>query len=145
MKLSTKGRYGLMAMYQLAQDYGQGPISLKYVAEKQGLSENYLEQLFSSLKKEGLLTSTRGAYGGYMLSRNPQEITVGQVLRSLEGQMSPSECVAEDGFDCVRDDSCATRWVFAKIKDSIDRVIDSITLEDMVRDSQPGLQREDVK
>ena len=145
MKLSTKGRYGLMAMYQLAQDYGQGPISLKYVAEKQGLSENYLEQLFSNLKKEGLLTSTRGAYGGYMLSRKPHEITVGQVLRSLEGQMSPSECVAEDGFDCVRDDSCATRWVFAKIKDSIDRVIDSITLEDMVRDSQPGLYREELK
>lgn len=139
MKLSTKGRYGLMAMYQLAQDYGEGPISLKHVAEKQGLSENYLEQLFSNLKKEGLLTSTRGAYGGYMLSRKPDEITVGQVLRSLEGQMSPSECVAEDGFDCARDDSCATRWVFAKIKDSIDRVIDSITLEDMVRDSQPGL------
>lgn len=139
MKLSTKGRYGLMAMYQLAQDYGEGPISLKHVAEKQGLSENYLEQLFSNLKKEGLLTSTRGAYGGYMLSRKPDEITVGQVLRSLEGQMSPSECVAEDGFDCARDDSCATRWVFAKIKDSIDRVIDSITLEDMVRDSQPEL------
>jgi len=145
MKLSTKGRYGLMAMYQLAQDYGQGPISLKYVAEKQGLSENYLEQLFSNLKKEGLLTSTSGAYGGYMLSRKPHEITVGQVLRSLEGQMSPSECVSEDGFDCVRDDNCATRLVFAKIKDSIDRVIDSITLEDMVRDSQPGLYREELK
>lgn len=139
MKLSTKGRYGLMAMYQLANDYGQGPISLKYVAEQQGLSENYLEQLFSNLKKEGLLISTRGAYGGYMLSRKPEEITVGQVLRSLEGQMSPSECVSEDGFDCSKDDSCATRLVFAKIKDSIDRVIDSITLQDMVRDSQSEL------
>ena len=139
MKLSTKGRYGLMAMYQLAHDYGQGPISLKYVAEQQGLSENYLEQLFSSLKKEGLLVSTRGAYGGYMLSRTPEEITVGQVLRSLEGQMSPSECVSDDGYDCSRDDNCATRLVFAKIKESIDRVIDSITLQDMVRDSQSEL------
>ncbi|MDX9917480.1 MAG: Rrf2 family transcriptional regulator [Gudongella sp.] len=141
MKLSTKGRYGLMAMYQLAQDYGQGPISLKYVAEKQGLSENYLEQLFSNLKKEGLLTSTRGAYGGYMLSRIPGEITVGQILRSLEGNMSPSDCVADDGFDCAKDESCASKWVFAKIKDSIDRVIDSITLEDMVNDNQSVIDR----
>src|SRR5690554_3205822 len=134
MKLSTKGRYGLMAMYQLAQDHGEGPISLKYVADKQGLSENYLEQLFSSLKKDGLLNSVRGAYGGYMLSRTPEEITVGEVLRSLEGQMSPSECV-DQGFDCNREDNCATRWVLGKIKDSIDQVIDSITLADMVNDS----------
>lgn len=132
MKLSTKGRYGLMAMYQLAQDYGQGPISLKYVAEKQGLSENYLEQLFSSLKKDGLLTSVRGAYGGYMLSRLPEDITVGQVLRSLEGQMSPSDCVADESTGCSRDDRCATQWVLGQIKDSIDKVIDSITLMDMI-------------
>ena len=69
MKLSTKGRYGLMAMYQLALEYGEDPISLKYIAEKQGLSENYLEQLFSSLRRDGLLNSTRVAQVGYMLSR----------------------------------------------------------------------------
>ncbi|MCR3956351.1 MAG: Rrf2 family transcriptional regulator, partial [Gudongella sp.] len=135
MKLSTKGRYGLMAMYQLAQDYGQGPISLKYVAEKQGLSENYLEQLFSSLKKDGLLKSVRGAYGGYMLSRVPEKITVGEVLRSLEGQMSPSDCVADGSYDCSRDDRCATQWVLGQIKNSIDQVIDSITLMDMIKDN----------
>lgn len=132
MKVSTKGRYGLMAMHQLAQDYGQGPISLKSVAEKQGLSENYLEQLFASLKKDGLLTSVRGAYGGYSLSRPPNDITVGQVLRALEGQMAPSECLEGNDHCCTKSDDCATKWVLVKIKDSIDQVIDSITLNDMI-------------
>lgn len=132
MKVSTKGRYGLMAMHQLAQDYGQGPISLKSVAEKQGLSENYLEQLFASLKKDGLLTSVRGAYGGYSLSRPPNDITVGQVLRALEGQMAPSECLEGNDHCCTKADDCATKWVLVKIKDSIDQVIDSITLNDMI-------------
>ena len=134
MKLSTKGRYGLMAMFQLALDYGQGPISLKFVAEKQDLSENYLEQLFSSLRKDGLITSVRGSQGGYMLSRDPQEITVGQILRSLEGHLGPAECANHD-TDCIKEFGCATKTVMVKIKDSIDSVIDSITLKDMVEDS----------
>lgn len=136
MKLSTKGRYGLMAMYQLAQDFGQGPIPLKYVAEKQGLSENYLEQLFSSLRRNDLLKSVRGAYGGYMLSRSPEEITVGEVLRALEGQISPSECVSDGINQCSRDEKCATQKVLSQIKDSIDQVIDSITLMDMINDKE---------
>lgn len=134
MKLSTKGRYGLMAMYQLALDYGHGPISLKFIAEKQGLSENYLEQLFSSLRKDGLITSVRGAQGGYLLSRDPLEITVGQILRSLEGNLGPAECANHDS-DCTKELGCATKSVMVKIKDSIDSVIDAITLKDMLDDS----------
>lgn len=134
MKLSTRGRYGLKAMFQLALHYGDGPIPLNQIAEKQGLSENYLEQLFSTLKKEGLLNSVRGAQGGYMLSRKPEEITVGNILRALEGNMAPADCVMDDNSDCSRDDSCVTRLVWIKIKDSIDEVIDSITLQDMVED-----------
>lgn len=134
MKLSTRGRYGLKAMFQLALHYGDGPIPLNQIAEKQGLSENYLEQLFSTLKKEGLLNSVRGAQGGYMLSREPEKITVGNILRALEGNMAPADCVMDDNSDCSRDDSCVTRLVWLKIKDSIDEVIDSITLQDMVED-----------
>lgn len=134
MKLSTKGRYGLMAMFQLAMDYGQGPVSLKYVAEKQGLSENYLEQLFASLRKDGLLTSVRGAQGGYMLSREPEDITVGEILRTLEGDMAPAEC-ALHGTECIKEESCATRLVMIKLRDSIDSVINNITLKDMLEDS----------
>lgn len=134
MKLSTKGRYGLMAMFQLALEFGDEPISLKYIAEKQGLSENYLEQLFSSLKKDGLIQSVRGAQGGYMLTRKPSEITVGQILRSLEGHLAPADCVLHD-IDCSKEDNCATKLVMVKIKESIDSVVDSITLEDMVEDA----------
>lgn len=131
--LSTKGRYGLMAMYQLALDYGQGPISLKYIAEKQELSENYLEQLFSSLRKDGLLKSVRGAQGGYMLSSEPRDITVGQVLRSLEGDLAPAEC-ALHGTDCTKEEGCSTKLVMVRIKEGIDNVVDSITLQNMVDD-----------
>lgn len=134
MKLSTKGRYGLMAMYQLAIDYGKGPISLRDVAKKQGLSENYLEQLFSSLRKDKLLKSVRGAQGGYLLTRNPKDISVGEVLRSLEGSLAPAEC-AEHDVDCLKEESCATKLVLVKIKDSIDSVVDSITLQDMLDDN----------
>lgn len=134
MKLSTRGRYGLKAMFQLALHHGEGPISLNQIAEKQNLSENYLEQLFSILRKEGLLNSVRGAQGGYMLSQSPENITVGTILRALEGNMAPSECVMDDNNDCSREDGCATRLVWVKIKDSIDDVIDSITLQDMVND-----------
>ncbi len=134
MKLSTKGRYGLMAMFQLALEYGQGPISLKYIADKQELSENYLEQLFSSLRRDGLLNSVRGSQGGYMLSREPKDITVGQVLRSLEGHLAPADCLLHDN-DCSKEEGCPTKLVMMKIKQGIDSVVDSITLEDMVKES----------
>lgn len=135
MKLSTKGRYGLMAMYQLAMAYGEGPISIKSIADEEDLSENYLEQLFSTLKKDGLVVSSRGAYGGYMLTRHPKDITVGEILRSLEGENYPADCVSSDGFECKKEDMCVTKVVLAKIKSGIDQVIDSITLQDMVEDA----------
>lgn len=134
MRLSTKGRYGLMAMSQLALEDGSGPISLKYIAEKQNLSESYLEQLFSTLRKNGLLESVRGSQGGYMLTRKPADITVGHILRALEGELGPAECVHDTISECTKEDGCATKLVLIKIKDSIDEVIDSITLEDMVND-----------
>ena len=134
MRLSTKGRYGLMAMSQLALEHGNGSITLKYIAEKQNLSESYLEQLFSTLRKDGLLNSVRGAQGGYMLSRDPSDITVGNILRALEGELGPAECAHDTVNECTREDGCATKLVLVKIKDSIDEVIDSITLEDMVND-----------
>lgn len=134
MKLSTKGRYGLMAMFELALEYGNGPISLKTIAQKQELSDNYLEQLFSILKRDKLLNSVRGSQGGYMLSRHPNDITVGEILRSLEGSLAPASCVSEDDNDCCKDENCPTKLVLIKIKNSIDKVVDSITLEDMIND-----------
>lgn len=134
MKLSTKGRYGLMAMFELALEYGNGPIPLRSIAEKQGLSDNYLEQLFSVLRRDQLINSVRGAQGGYMLSRPPKEITAGDILRSLEGEIVPADCTSDNPKECAKEDTCATKLVLVKIKSSIDEVIDSITLQDMLLD-----------
>lgn len=136
MRLSTRGRYGLKAMYQLAIYYGEGPISLKIVAKEQNLSENYLEQLVSVLRKDGLLNSVRGAQGGYMLAKAPIEITVGDILRILEGDIAPADCVTNEAYECKNEENCITKTVWIKIKNSIDNVIDSITLQDMLDEKQ---------
>lgn len=136
MKLSTKGRYGVRAMFDLAQHTGQGPISLKSISERQGISEHYLEQLFSGLRKNGLVKSVRGAQGGYVLGREAEKIYVGDIIRVLEGPIAPVDCVAEeDPENCVKADFCVTRTIWEKVRDSIAEVFDSITLADMVEDA----------
>lgn len=132
MKLSTRGRYGLKAMFQLAQHYGEGPIPLNSIANEQDLSENYLEQLVSTLRKAGLLNSVRGAQGGYMLAKPPKDITVGSVLRVLEGDIAPADCVIDDTSGCEKEEGCVTKLVWMRIRDSINNVIDSISLQDML-------------
>lgn len=135
MKLSTKGRYGLKAMFELALSYGEGPTPLNNIAQKQNLSLHYLEQLFATLRKAGLVKSIRGAQGGYILGDKPENITVGDVLRTLEGPIAPADCVIEDEeSDCSRLGYCVTRTIWERIKESIDDVIDSITLQDMLDD-----------
>lgn len=135
MKLSTKGRYGLKAMFELALHYGEGPIPLKNIAEVQEISEHYLEQLIAVLKKNGLVSSVRGAQGGYMLIDSPRKITVGNVIRALEGDLAPVDCINEaGGGKCNKENRCVTRMVWEKINDSINSVIDSITLEDMIEE-----------
>lgn len=132
MKLSTKGRYGLKAMFELALHYGSGPVSLTMVSEKQRISVNYLEQLIAPLRKAGYVKSVRGAQGGYLLAKDPDEISVGDILKTLEGPLSPSECIENDS--CSNSDQCVTKIVWEKIRDSINDVVDSITLKDMVDD-----------
>ncbi len=135
MKLSTKGRYGLKAMFELALHYGEGPVPLKNIAESQGISEHYLEQLIAVLRKNGLTSSVRGAQGGYLLNNSPKNITVGDVIRALEGDIAPADCVLDENIGkCIKEDFCVTKNVWIKIKNSINEVIDSITLQDMVDD-----------
>ncbi|MCX7695037.1 MAG: Rrf2 family transcriptional regulator [Caloramator sp.] len=133
MKLSTRGRYGVKAMFELALNYGNEPLSIKTISEKQNISEYYLEQLFGSLRKAGLVKSIRGAQGGYVLSRPPSEVTVGDILDVLEGPIEISECI-DDEDNCSRIEYCATRLLWIKIRDSVNQVTHSITLEDMVND-----------
>lgn len=134
MILSTKGRYGLKMMLELALQYGSGTMSLKDIAKKQHLSETYLEQLVAHLRKAELVHSIRGAQGGYELSRKPEEITVGEIIRTLEGPLAPSECVLDDEPECGNAEYCVTRIIWEKIMDGINHVIDSITLRDMIND-----------
>lgn len=135
MILSTKGRYGLKMMLELALSYGNGTISLKDIAKKLSLSDTYLEQLISHLRKAGYVNGIRGAQGGYELSKNPCNITVGEIIRTLEGPLAPSECVVdEDEPGCSKADYCVTRIIWEKIMEGINNVVDGITLQDMVND-----------
>ncbi|HOQ07818.1 MAG TPA: Rrf2 family transcriptional regulator [Clostridiales bacterium] len=136
MKLSTKGRYGLKAMLDLAVHSVDGQVSLNSIAERQGLSENYLEQLFASLKKAKLIKSVRGPQGGYMLADSPENISVGDILRALEGSLAPTDCVSEDqgAGSCSNSGRCVTRSVWERIRDGINNVIDNITLQELIDD-----------
>jgi Rrf2 family transcriptional regulator, cysteine metabolism repressor len=131
MKISTKGRYGMRAMVDLATHYGKGHILLKDIAKRQQLSERYLEQLVLTLKAAGLVNSTRGAHGGFTLAKHPSEINLSEIFQALEGPLGLVECV-DDPTACGRIDSCVTRDVWQELKDSITSVLASKTLRDLV-------------
>lgn len=131
MKLTTKGRYGLKAAFVLAHRWGGPPVPLKDIAASQQLAEKYLEQLFSSLKKAGLVESVRGAQGGYSLSRPPEEITINDVVVALEGDMSIVDCLRENSI-CAEEDVCVTRRVWKRIGDALTGALKGITLQDML-------------
>ena len=133
MKLSTRGRYGIHAMYDLAEHYGDGPQSIKCIAERQGIPEAYLEQLIALLRREKLVISNRGAQGGYRLSREPAEMTVGDVLRALEGGLNLVDCLLEED-SCGKTCACPSRVVWMKIRDGLNSIVDGITLQDMINE-----------
>ena len=112
MKLSTKGKYGVKAMVDLAINYGEKPVSIKAISQRQNISDYYLEQLFSSLRKAKLIRSIRGAQGGYVLNRAPEEITVADIMEVLEGPIEIAECL--EGVTCDRIDCCATKLLWEK-------------------------------
>ncbi|MGL4761505.1 MAG: RrF2 family transcriptional regulator [Sarcina sp.] len=132
MKLSTKGRYGVKAMVDLAIHYDDKPVSIKVISKRQNISDYYLEQLFSSLRKAKLIRSIRGAQGGYVLNRKPEDITIAEIMEILEGPIEISDCL--EGVECYNIDECATRHLWQKIKTSIDSVLCSVTLQDVVND-----------
>ena len=131
MKLSTRGRYGIHAMYDLAVHYGDGPQSIKMIAERQNIPEAYLEQLIALLRKAKLVISKRGAMGGYRLAHQPEEITVGQVLRALEGGLNLVDCLTEEE-QCGKSCACPSRIVWLKIQEGLNKIVDGITLKDMI-------------
>jgi Rrf2 family transcriptional regulator, cysteine metabolism repressor len=137
MKVSTRGEYGMRAMVSLARMYGEGPVPLSTIATEASVPPAYLEQLIGQLRRAGLVTSTRGANGGYELSRAPEEVRVGEVYRVMEGPVAPMVCVTEDMEPnedlCPMIDGCATRLVWVKVRDGIVEALDSTTLGDLVQ------------
>ncbi len=132
MKISTKGRYTLRLMLDLAINYTGKYISLKEIAKRQNISEKYLEQLISKLNKYGYVKSVRGAQGGYMLAKAPEECVVGDILRIMEGELAPVACLQKDSDKCELFHECVTVDVWAKIQQAVYDVVDNITLADLV-------------
>ena len=132
MKVSAKEQYGLRAMAELARQYGGGPVPLSEVAQAQDLSQDYLEQVVPALRAAGLVNSTRGAKGGYQLARAPDRITVGEVLRALDGDILPVRCTGQECKEpCARTDDCSARTVWQTIHDQVSRTLDSMLLADL--------------
>lgn len=131
MKVSAKEQYGLRAMAELAQQYGAGPVPLSDIAQAQGMSLDYLEQIVPALRDAGLLSSTRGAKGGYELTRPPDQITVGEILRALSGKILPVGCVDEECEPCERTSECGARTVWQTIHDQLLGTLDSMRLADL--------------
>lgn len=132
MKISTKGRYALRLMLDIARWQDKKPVSIKDIAKRQEISEKYLEQIISILNKAGYVKSIRGAQGGYVLKKEPKDYTVGMVLRTTEGSLAPVECVEDEDNTCTRKDSCVTALIWHKINNAVNDVVDNITLEDLI-------------
>jgi len=132
MRVSAKELYGLRAMSEFARHFGQGPLSLAEVARTQGISQAYLEQIAIDLRRAGLLHSKRGAQGGYSLARQPKTITVGDVIRALEGAILPVRCIVEQsGARCTYEDRCAVRGIWEEVRDRLVETLSAITLADL--------------
>ena len=140
MKLSTKGRYSVTALYELALHYGEGVVPLKTIAQTQQISENYLEQLMSPLRRAGLVESVRGAQGGYTLALPPEEVTIGRIITAVEGPIALVDGLLTgtdaEGRSCVRAGHCVTRQVWAEVRDSINSVLNNISLADLIQRHQ---------
>lgn len=135
MKVSTRGEYGVRAMVALAHHYGDGPMSIVEIARVSSIPPAYLEQLIAPLRRASLVQSKRGARGGYVLARGPEEIRIGDVYRVMEGPVAPMDCVSEDLSDqtCPLIDGCETRPVWLKVRNSIVDALDSTTLADLAK------------
>jgi len=131
VKLSTRTRYGLRAIIELAENHGKGPLQIKTIAKQQDISAKYLEQLMAILKSAGLVRSIRGAKGGYVLAKDPNQIKLNDVFNCLEGTVTTVECVENQNY-CARVADCLARQVWTQVQNAIKDVLKSITLQDLV-------------
>lgn len=132
MKISTKGRYALRLLLDLAEHNTGTPIRVKEIAARQNISEKYLEQIISVLNKAGYVQSIRGAQGGYLLKKEPSAYTIGEILRLTEGSISPVSCLDEQETSCERKENCVSVILWKKISDAVNEVVDHTTLQDLM-------------
>lgn len=132
MKLSTKGTYGLRAMVDIAYNQQFGLVSLKDISKREDISIKYLEKLINTLKKEGFVLSIRGAKGGYKLANEPNKISIGSILRALEGNLYPVDCKAIIEDECLIEDDCVMKTVWNRINNAINTAVDTLYLSDLI-------------
>ncbi|HDH05141.1 MAG TPA: RrF2 family transcriptional regulator [Nitrospirae bacterium] len=134
MRLSTKGQYGVRAMFELAKNYKKGPLTIKEIARRQGVSVSYLEQLLNRLRKSKLIMSRKGPGGGYVINGKPEEISVGNILNSLEGPVAITQCLDPSAKGCKRVEGCVARLLWKSLGEKIENFLDTINLNDLLRE-----------
>ncbi len=139
MKISTKGRYAVRVMLDLAQNGNGKCVAVRQIAKRQEISEKYLEQIIGVLNKAGYVKSIRGAQGGYKLTREPDEYTVGDILRLTEGSLCPVSCMEGDRNECLRCDRCATLKIWKRLQDAINEVVDHVTIRDLMNEESGAM------
>lgn len=132
MRISTKGRYALRMMIDMATHDDGNPIRIKDIAKRQQISDKYLEQIVSILQKAQFVKSIRGPMGGYLLTKKPEEYTAGMILRLIEGSLSPVACLVDDVNECIRQNECATLPLWKKLDEAISNVVDNVTIADLI-------------
>ncbi len=136
MKISTKGRYALRLMIDLAEHSDEGYIPLKDISKRQEISKKYLEQIIAIVNKPDIIRANRGSQGGYKLAKSPSQYTVGDILRMTEGSLSPVDCVDQNPIDCPRSADCPTLSVWQNLSKVINEYLDSVTLQDILDEQQ---------
>lgn len=131
MKLSTRTRYGIRAILELAENYGNEPLQLRIIARDQRVSVKYLEQLMAMLKSAGIVRSVRGSKGGYILAKSPEQIKVSDCFECLEGSVITTECVEDESY-CERTNDCIARQLWTEVQNSVMGVLQSMTLQNLV-------------
>lgn len=144
MKLSTRSRYGLRMMYEFAMNYGSEPVIIKDISLSQGISEKYLSKLIIPLKGAKLVYSIRGAHGGYILSKDPSKITVREILEVLEGGLTPVDCSIDSSI-CSKSSRCPAREVWCMLENSINSLLEGITLADMIQSNTSEIKQSKVE
>ncbi len=134
LKLSTKGQYGVRAMFELAKNYEQGPLTIKEIANRQDVSVAYLEQLLNKLRRSDLIISQKGPGGGYAINKKPEEISVGMILNSLEGPVAITQCLDPAAKGCKRVDGCVARLLWKSLGEKIEDFLDTINLGDLLKE-----------